>query len=183
MITPRQTRLLRVPNLSSFQRVLVSLIRDHDRLAARSCAVLVPSHAAAGQLRQTLEALVIGGNDNVETGTTLVLPDLLTRQDWYRQLHERLTTPPPLLDDLEREVLMGAAARASEEEGIRAPFKLRPGLITEIVRLYDELGRVRKTIDQFERLMVQDLEGESEVDRGAARLLQQTRFLVRTFRR
>jgi RecB family exonuclease/inactivated superfamily I helicase len=183
VITPRQTRLLRVPNLSSFQRVLVSLIRDHDRLAARSCAVLVPSHAAAGQLRQTLEALVIGGNDNVETGTTLVLPDLLTRQDWYRQLHERLTTPPPLLDDLEREVLMGAAARASEEEGIRAPFKLRPGLITEIVRLYDELGRVRKTIDQFERLMVQDLEGESEVDRGAARLLQQTRFLVRTFRR
>ena len=78
---------------------------------------------------------------------------------------------------------MGSAARESEEEGIRAPFRLRPGLIAEIVRLYDELGRVRKTIDQFERLMVQDLEAESEVDRGAARLLQQTHFLVRTFRR
>jgi RecB family exonuclease/inactivated superfamily I helicase len=182
VITPRHTRLLRVPNLSSFRRVLVSLIGDQDLVAARSCAVLVPSRAAAGQLRQTLETLLISPSDNVETGTTLVLPDLLTRQDWYRQLHERMSHPPPLVDELEREVLMEAAARATEEEGIQAPFQLRPGLIAEIVRLYDELGRVRKTVDQFERLMVQDLEGESEVDRGAARLLQQTRFLVRTFR-
>jgi RecB family exonuclease/inactivated superfamily I helicase len=182
VITPRQTRLFRVPHVSSFQRVLVSLIGDLDLLAVRSSAVLVPSRAAAGQLRQTLETLLMPPSDHVTSAKTLVLPDLLTRQDWYRHLHERLIDPPPLVDQLEREVLMGAAARATQEEGVEAPFQLRPGLIAEIVRLYDELGRVRKTIDQFERLMVQDLEGESEVDRGAARLLQQTRFLVRTFR-
>jgi RecB family exonuclease/inactivated superfamily I helicase len=145
--------------------------------------VLVPSHGAAGQLRQTLETLLVIGESRVRSDNTLVLPDLLSRLDWYRQLHERLRAAPPLLDELEREVLMGSAARASEEEGIRPPFRLRPGLIAEIVRLYDELGRVRKTVDQFERWMVQDLEGESENDRGAARLLQQARFLARTFRR
>jgi RecB family exonuclease/inactivated superfamily I helicase len=143
---------------------------------------LVPSHAAAGQLRHTLEAQLIGNDRNIGAGKTVVFPDLLPRFDWYRQMHERLPDPPPLLDDLEREVVMGAAARDAEKVGIRAPFNLRPGLIAEIVRLYDELARVRKTVDQFERLMVQDLEAESEVDRGAARLLQQTRFLVRTFR-
>ena len=56
-------------------------------------------------------------------------------------MHERLPDPPPLLDDLEREVIMGAAARDAEKVGIRAPFNLRPGLIAEIVRLYDELAR------------------------------------------
>ena len=78
---------------------------------------------------------------------------------------------------------MNASAHEALADGEPPPFSLRPGLIVEIIRLYDDLRRLRRTVDDFERLLIGDLEGDAEHDRGAERLLRQTRFLVNAFRR
>lgn len=183
MITPRQTRLLRVPDLQSFQHVLGLIAIQMDLAVSRSCAFLLPSRAAAGQLRHTLETVAFGANEGRDADAALPLPDLLTRDDWYQRLHERLWAAPPLLNEFEREVVMSAAAREAAENGTPPPFRRRAGLIVEIVRLYDGLYRLQKGVDDFERLLVEDLEADANNDRGAARLLRQTQFLVSTFRR
>ena len=183
MITPRQTRLLRVPDLQSFQRVLASIASPRDSARARSCAVLVPSHVAAAQLRHTLETIALDHDRGARADFALSLPDLMTRHDWYDGMYERLETALPRVNELEREVVMSAAARRAADSGTHPPFRLRAGLIVEIVRLYDGLRRLQKTVDDFERLLVGDLEADADSDRGAERLLQQTRFLVGTFRR
>jgi len=183
VITPRQTRLLRVPDLQSFQRVLAAIAGRMDVARSPSCAFLVPSQAAAGQLRYTLQTMALGGGEVSPGNVSPPLPDLVTRQDWYDRLYERLGTGVPRLSEFEREVMMSAAARAASDSGTRPPFRLRAGLIVEVVRLYDGLRRLQKTVDDFERLLIQDLETDAESDRGAERLLLQTRFLVGTFRR
>lgn len=177
MITPRQTRLHRVGDLRGVPRVLASLL-SADPFRTRSCAVLLPSRAAAGQLRHTLETITIGG----DTGGALVLPDLVTRADWYGRLYERLPSAPPLLNEFEREVMMAAAARAAAAGGAPPPFKLRPGLVAEIVRLFDELHRLQRTVARFAEQLTEDLAADADTDRGAGRLLEQTRFLASTFR-
>lgn len=183
MITPRQTRLLRVPALQSFQHVLGLIAIQMDPMLSRSCAFLLPSRAAAGQLRHTFETVALGANEGRDADAALPLPDLLTRDDWYQRLHERLWAGPPLLNEFEREVMMSAAAREAAENGTPPPFRRRAGLIVEVVRLYDGLHRLQKRVDDFERLFVEDLEADADNDRGAARLLRQTQFLVSTFRR
>jgi hypothetical protein len=62
--------------------------------------------------------------------------------------------------------------------GIDAPFQLRPGLIVEILAFYDELRRRDRTLDDFERLMTGTLDPSADTDRGAERMLRQTRFLA-----
>lgn len=182
MITPRQTRLHRVQTLHDVQRVLWSLVDDRDPFVARSSVVLVPSRAAAAALRHTLETLACRAAGDSGADVVLALPDLATRTEWYEQLYERLAEAPPLVNEFEREVMMGAAARQAAEAGAAPPFRLRPGIVTEIVRLYDELHRLRRGVADFERLMTADLEGDADTDRGACRLLEQTRFLAGTFR-
>ena len=182
MITPRQTRLHRVQTLHDVQRVLWSLVDDRDPFVARSSVVLVPSRAAAAALRHTLETLACRAAGDSGADVVLTLPDLATRTEWYEQLYERLAEAPPLVNEFEREVMMGAAARQAAEAGAAPPFRLRPGIVTEIVRLYDELRRLRKGVADFERLMTADLEGDADTDRGAGRLLEQTRFLAGAFR-
>ncbi len=49
--------------------------------------------------------------------TAAVLPDLLTRGDFYDRLHQHLTDAPPLLSEFEREVLIRRAARVASESG------------------------------------------------------------------
>ena len=71
---------------------------------------------------------------------------------------------------------MLAAAREARAGGAEPPFQLRPGLVPAIVSFYDELLRQEGTVDSFERLVVADLEPSAELDRGARRLLRQTRF-------
>lgn len=154
-----------------------------DATRSRSCAFLVPSHAAAGQLRRTLEAMALGGDTVTPADLAPPLPDLVTRHDWYDRLYERLGTAPPRLNEFEREVMMSAAAHGAADSGTPPPFRLRAGLIVEVVRLYDGLHRLQQTVDDFERLLVGELEADAESDRGAERLLLQTRFLVGTFRR
>src|SRR6185503_8114621 len=70
---------------------------------------------------------------------------------------------------------------AAHTAGAEPPFNLRPGLIGEILALYDELRRRHKTVADFDRLMTGTLESSAPYDRGAARLLAQTVFLTATF--
>lgn len=184
MITPRRTRLLRVSGLRAFTRALAQLACPPEAAEARACAVVVPSAAAASELRLTLENLLLLAADGLgkTPPTALVLPDLVTRDGWYARLHDGLPAAPPVLSPLERDVLADAAARDAVQQGFTPPFKLRAGLVSELLAFYDDLRRHRRTIDAFERLAVEELEPRASIDRGAERLLRQTRFLVATFR-
>jgi RecB family exonuclease len=181
--TPRQTRLFRVPDLRVFQRAVASLACPTDPFLARSRAVLLPSRGAAAELRHTLEERLLAASPSASGAWARPVADLLIREDWYRQLAERVRTAAPVLNDFEREVLMNACAHEALADGESPPFSLRPGLIVEVVRLYDDLRRLRKTVDAFTRLLVGELESGAESDRGAERLLRQTRFLANVFRR
>jgi hypothetical protein len=139
---------------------------------ARACAVLVPSRGAAEALRRTLENILLSA-----ASPALLLPDLITRAELYQKLHERLPGAPPILTEFEREVIFRRAALDAAGRGAPAPFRLRPGLIVEILGFYDELRRRDKTVAAFERLMIASLEASAEIDRGAERLLRLTRFL------
>ena len=178
-ITPRRTRLLRTAGLQGLQEAIAALIRTRDPWRARNTVVLVPTRAAAVQLRRTLEELTLLREP---CAPVLALPEVLARADWYAALAERLVRPPALLSTIERYVCMLAAAREARAGGAEPPFQLRPGLVPAIVSFYDELLRQEGTVDSFERLVVADLEPSAELDRGARRLLRQTRFLAAAFR-
>ena len=180
MITARQTRLFRVPDLRAFQRTIRRLAGHTEVTRARSCAVIVPSAAAADQLRRTFEnARLVGGSAG---DRALWLPQILTRSGWYDAMHSRLPSPPRRLTDLERDVLLNAAARDAAAD-VEPPFRLRAGLLVEMLGLYDDLRRRDSSVDSFERVLVRELERDAEDDRGAARLLKQTNFLAAAFRR
>lgn len=180
MITSRQTRLLRTPHLRAFQRAIAGAARGARADAGRSCAVIVPTRAAADELLRTLEKLWPGGTDG--TPDACVPPDLVTRSEWYVDLHARLPGAPPLVSELEREVLFDRAARAAIAEGLTPPFAVRSGLVVAMLGIYDELCRRERSIEAFERLMIGSLEPSADTDRGAARMLAQTRFLGAAFR-
>jgi hypothetical protein len=147
---------------------------------ARSCAVIVPSAAAADQLRRTLENhRLLGRRQGIARSC---LPQILTRSGWYDAMHARLPSPPRRLSDLEREVLLNAAAREVAASEVEPPFRLRAGLLVEMLALYDDLRRRDSAVDNFERVLVRELQRDADDDRGAARLLKQTRFLAATFR-
>ena len=173
MITPRITRLLRVPDLQGMHAYIVRCLAAAD---ARACAIIVPTRGAAEALRQTLEARCL-----TPGSPALLLPDILTRAEFYEHLHARLPLAPPRLTDFEREVIFRRAAIDAAAEGTPAPFRLRAGLIVEILAFYDELRRRDKTVAAFERLLVGSLESSADTDRGAERLLRLTRFLAAAF--
>lgn len=143
---------------------------------ARDCAVLVPTRGAAEALRQTLENRCLS-----RESPALILPDLLTRAEFYDRLHSRLPDAPPRLTEFEREVLFRRSAMEVAAQGVPPPFRLRAGLIVEILAFYDELRRRDRTVSAFERLMVASLEPSADSDRGAERLLRLTRFLAAAF--
>jgi hypothetical protein len=175
VITPRVTRLLRAPDLRALQHAIVANVPRE--MAAREMVVLVPTRSAAEELRRTLEDAVFEAGP----GSAFVLPDLLTRGEWYGRLHERLAGAPPMLTGFEREVLLRLSADDAAREGAEAPFHLRPGLIAAILEFYDDLRRRSRTIDSFDRHVRGALEAGRDSDRGAARLLRQTQFLAATF--
>ena len=176
MITPRTTRLLRVPDLQSMHRVLADLVVCADPLAVRAQAVIVPTRSAGVSLRRTLENLVLRGGQQV-----LVLPEILTRGDLYDRLYEAVPDAPPLLSEFEREVLFRRAADVASRAGTPPPFRLRPALIVEILGFYDELRRRDRAVADFDRLMTDSLGSSVEIDRGADRMMRQTRFLAAAF--
>jgi len=178
-VTPRRTRLVRVASLHGFRRAIVSLSAPDPLTAtpqtqsARSRLVVVPTTAAARQLRTTLEH---GAPRSVGAA---IFPEIVTRDELYDRLGERLATPPRRLSRYEREAVIRASAA---EAGIDPPFHLRPGLVAEIVRFYDQLRRQGQTVARFEELLSDSLAPDVDLDRGAARTIQQTRFLAAVFR-
>ena len=177
MITPRTTRLLRVPDLQAMHRVLAEGVATDT---SASLAIIVPTSGAGEALRRTFENL------HVHLEPRLSVPggfDIVTRDGFYVRLHERLPAAPPMLTVFEREVLLARAAAAATSGGTPAPFRLRPGLIVEILAFYDELRRRDRSVADFDRLMTDSLEPSVEIDRGAERLFRQTRFLAAAFTR
>lgn len=177
MITPRATRLVRVPDLRAFRDAVCALACEGEPLAARDRAVIVPTRAAAAQLTRAIEARRLGGAGAV------LLPDLVTRDEMYARLAARLPERPRMLNAFEREAIAGVACREAERGGALPPFRLRPGLIGEILAFYDDLRRHESDVETFARKTLDALEPGADVDRGAERLVRQTRFLVAAFRR
>ena len=179
-MTPRQTRLFRAVDLRDFQQTIRRLAGHSDVARLRNCGVIVPSAAAGDQLRRTIENRSL---QSIKSSDRAVcLPQILTRSGWYDAMHARMPSPPRRLSELEREVLMNAAARDVAGSDIGAPFRLRAGLLVEMLALYDDLRRRDSSVDAFERLIARELERDADVDRGAGRLLRQTRFLAASFR-
>jgi hypothetical protein len=176
VITPRTTRLIRAADLRGFHRAIVTCL-PVEPVAARDCAVIVPSRSAAEELRRTIENLTL-----LDGVSARVLPDIVTRDELYARLRERMPGAPAPLTPFDREVLLRRSAHAARTAGAEPPFNLRPGLIGEILALYDELRRRHRTVADFDRLMTGTLESSAAYDRGAARLLAQTVFLTATFR-
>ena len=182
MITPRQTRLLRAPTLAAFQQAIIAAVGRSEEIPARPdsaarAVVLVPTRAAAGQLRRTLAVAREARSERASSGAAL-----LTRGEWYDWLRARVVPARRLLTAVEREVIGGLATRDAQAAGAAPPFRLRPGLVAAVLAFYDDLRRHRRSVAAFERILTGDLEPSAGIDRGARRLLLQTRFLVETFR-
>ena len=172
MITPRETRLLRAPTLRAFQRAIAESLAGCAPASAPAVAVLTPTRAATDQLRRTLAA----------AGVDARRAALVTRGEWYEWLRGRSGSCPPLLTAAQREVVVGAATGDALAAGCAPPFRLRPGIVAALLAFYDQLRRHRRPVDAFERFLVEELEPSAGLDRGARRLLSQTRFLVAAFR-
>ncbi len=174
MITARRTRLHRAPTLPAFRAALAALVPTDAIDRARETFVLVPTRSAGQLLRRTIE------DHALRPGAAIVLPDVLTRRDWYERLHQRTPGLPRLLTPFEREVLIEAAAHEAITEGDTPPFNIRPALLAEILELYDGLRGHQQTLARFEEQLTATFSAAADYDRGAERLLRQTRFLVRT---
>ncbi|MEW6321291.1 MAG: PD-(D/E)XK nuclease family protein [Acidobacteriota bacterium] len=176
-MSARGRRLHRAADPAAFRAALLDLTSDLTPFTARDTFVVVPTRAAAEQLRRTMEDARL-----TSSGAALVVPPIGTRADLYAALATRLLPAPRMLTPFEREVILGAAARVAVEAGHAPPFTVRPGLVAEMLALYDLVRRNARTIDDFDRNLVSELQDAAESDRGAARLLAQTRFLTAAFR-
>lgn len=175
-VTPRVTRLVRVADLRAFRDAAVTLASDGPPLSARDRLVIVPTRAASAQLVRSLERRRLTG------GGAVVLPLFATPRELPLVFGERLPPNRPLLTAAEREVLLRVACRHAVASGVEPPFKLRPALIAEMLDFYDTLHWNQRDVDAFERLALGRLEPGADIDRGAERLVRQTRFLVASFR-
>jgi len=186
---PRAVRLVRVPGLRAAHRAIAALACAAGAHAGRR-AVLVPTRGAAFQMRRTLEHLLVARGWRPSEGDrarldvaavpavdAITLPALLTRDEWIAALVGTLGPGSSVLSDLDREVMLRAACRDAIAAGIVPPFTLRPGLLGSMLAFYDALRRRLRTVDDLDRVVGTRLEESAEGDRGAARLLAQTRFL------
>ncbi len=174
MSTPRTIRVLRAPDLASYRSSLVDVVRALDAERAADTFILVPTRAAADQLARTITSRL--------EGASFALPHIGSRADLYDALIGRLASPPRILTPFEREAMLAAGAREADDVGVPAPFHVRPSLIAEMLALYDHVRRVGRSVDDFDRLLSGELEPAAESDRGAAQLLEQTRFLSVAYR-
>src|SRR5207245_10215189 len=97
VITPRRTRLIRVPDLHAFRHAIVGLSLSGDLQRLLSRVVLVPTDGAARQLKRTLRSEQA--------------PALATRAEFYDDLYARLDDPPHRLTAYDRDVIVQSAAR------------------------------------------------------------------------
>ena len=170
--------LVRSSNLAGFRQALVELALSGGPFDARRRVVIVPTRASGELLRQTIEAASVDANRRA-----IVLPDLLTRDEWVVRLHDALRGAAPLLGRVEREILLARAARAAAARGRMpgAPFHLRPGLIAAMLDLYDELHRRQRSVRRFARSLFDQLRVERGTDRGSEGLIHETCFLGFSF--
>ncbi len=157
MITPRRTRLVRVPDLHLFRHAITAL--------AAEAIVVVPTASAAAAWRAPEPV------------------QCLTRDQLYDDLRARLAAPPRRLTSFERDALMQAAATSAAAIVPDLPFRVRPGLVAEALRFYDLLRRQSQHVARFETLFEEALgRDDPDLDPGSARVWRQTRFLAETFR-
>lgn len=173
-ITSRQTRLVRVPDLRTYQKVIAELALSGDPRDIRRRAVIVPGGASARQLRRTIEADL--------RGTAALLPHIVSRGGWYALMHQAMPDVPAVADDFEREVMLYAAARDARDAGAVPPFTIRAGIVAAMLRFYDELRRRDCDLLTFQRRIDDELSKDVD-DRGADRVSRQTRFLAESFAR
>jgi ATP-dependent helicase/nuclease subunit B len=162
---------VRVPDLHVFRQALRVLGRA-DLSPDHAPFIVVPTSAAAHVLGATLAAL----DPAVRPAAR---PPIVTRDDLYERLRGRLGNPPPWLTVPERDALAQAAAAQAASAVGKLPFSVRPGLVAELLTFYDQLRRQGQSIRRFEELLTEALAGSD--DRGAERLLTQTRFLAAAF--
>ena len=115
VITPRTTRLVRAADLQAFQRAIVDC---HSRRSGGGGARL-RRHRPVAQRRGGAAAddreLPVRG-----VGSAQVLPDIVTRDELYARLRERLPGAPAPLTAFDREVLLRRSAHAARTGGRRA---------------------------------------------------------------
>jgi RecB family exonuclease len=179
VITPRRTRLVRVADLHAFRRTVGTLLAgaargsppgSHATRSADSTVVVVPTRAAGVVLRNTLHA---AGVDHP--------PLVATRDQLYDVFHDCLGPAPRRLSAFELDAMALGAAEEAAKDIPDLPFRIRPGLVAELARFHAHLRRQSQTVARFEALVVDALGVAGDSDVGAARLLQQTRFLARAF--
>ena len=175
MITPRTTRLVRAADLRSFRSILAALATEGSPFDARNRLIVVPTRAAAHHLLRSIE-------DRLRGPAATVLPDMVTRGELHDRLFQRVPHHERPLTVQEREALLTAASGATVDAGVKPPFRIRPGLVGAMLEFFDSLKRHQKSVDDFERLVLGRLEGGADHDRGAERLVRQTRFLAAAFR-
>jgi RecB family exonuclease len=168
------TRLVRVRSPQAFREAAISLATQGSPLDARDRLVIVPTRAAAEQL--------VRGIEGTAPRPASILPDFATASELVGRFADRLPGSRAELSPEEREVLLRVACRTVIRAGVEPPFRVRPGLVAEMVRFYDDLRRNQRDLDTFERLALGMLEPGAAEDRGARQLVEQTRFLAAVFR-
>jgi ATP-dependent helicase/nuclease subunit B len=182
VITPRRTRLVRVPELQTFRRAIESLVGRRSPFAVRRSGNAEPrTNAAPDSPNVERSLVVVPTRGAARLLARTVDADIVTREEMYDRLHGALADPPRRLSPLERDVMAQAAARATAARGLELSFRLRPGLVAEMLRFYDQLRRQSQPVMRFEAL-IEDALGSDELDRAAQRMRIQTRFLAGTFR-
>jgi RecB family exonuclease len=174
LITPRRTRLIRVPDLHAFRRAIVACSTQGDSDLVRSTAAVVPTRGAARHLARFYAA------SGFDVGSSTAVPLIVTREELYGLFNARLEEPRGMLTSSEREVILHTSAMSANDAGVEPPFPLRPGLVAEMMRFYDQLRRQGQSVDRYEELLIESLDADS--DRGAERLVRQTRFLAAAYR-
>ena len=175
MITPRSTRLVRAADLRSFRTTLAALATEGSPFDARDRLIVVPTRAAAHHLLRSIE-------DRLREPAAVVLPDMVTRAELHARLFERAPQHARPFTVQEREALLTVACRVAIEGGAKPPFRIRPGLVGAMLDFFDSLKRHQKSVNDFERLALGRLDVGNDQDRGADRLVRQTRFLAAAFR-
>jgi RecB family exonuclease len=175
VITPRTTRLVRAADLRSFRSTLTALATEGSPFDARNRLMVVPTRVAAHHLLRSIE-------DRLREPAATILPDMVTRAELHDRLFERAPQHAAPFTIQEREALLTVACRVSVEGGAKPPFRIRPGLVGAMLEFFDSLKRHQKSVNDFERLALGRLNEGAEHDRGAERLVRQTRFLATVFR-
>ena len=192
MITPRRTRLVRVPDLHAFRRAIARFATrglERNAKAAENAETFLAENPASlepgakNPEPRTPNPLVVVPTRSAASQLTRAVAgiDAVTRDELYDRLHARLDHPPRRLTALERDVMAQAAARIAAARTNELSFQLRPGLVAEMLRFYDQLRRQSQQVARFEEL-IEDALGSDDLDRATRRMRVQTRFLADAFR-